>query len=413
MTELKTRIEEVAKDIEQNVESFPWQVGQLLRALPQLRNAMVRHGAGHLIRSYKNDYIKVQKEQFPRPPFQNTASPRCEQFSSNARRTEEISSSSYSSEGGTMQTEKTAATLRGYGQFSRILRHLFSKCRPAHLQTRSSSAEKLANIAGGGTLERGSEPTNVELPIDAKIPFDAKALPAYISFVGLWISGINFLKKEFGERASADIGKFVTDLASLYPEAGTIFRSAQTTFTRTGKGGWGTKLLRAWDDDKNAAPSLHVEVVAHTWSRLTDIIDRQTDDPARYERIKEVYFQKTVGILESVLLVKQHVVVDVALGLTMICARDAAFTPLETKDSSKPDKKGNEGQFLTGFTKERAYKMIDAMFEKDAHSMPPETVAEARETIRSIYDDVMSKIKNGNKENYVQTVIDYIRRLPS
>src|SRR5574340_626822 len=68
---------------------------------------------------------------------------------------------------------------------------------------------------------------NVELPIDSKIPFEPKAVSAYVSHLSLLMSEVNFLNKEFGKEAAADIGKLAIDVAALYPDAGEIFRNAQ------------------------------------------------------------------------------------------------------------------------------------------------------------------------------------------
>ena len=290
----RARLERAALELEQNTARFSWQVGQLARALPQLREQGVRRGAAGVLKGYFFGY-------------------------------------------------------RG---------------------------------ANGAKYEREID---VALPIDSKIPFEPKELPVYISFVGLWISGVNFLKKEFGKGASADIGKFVTDLAALYPEAAEIFRNAQTSFERTGDGGLKFKILRAVDASKNAAPSLHVEVAAHTCYRIADIIDAHAKNPADYESIKELYFRKVVEILESVLLVKQHVVMDIGVGLAVLSGRDKLFTA------------------------DRAEKMVNAMFEKNSYGMDPETVRKIHTVILEIYDKVTKKITAAPSTPLPEVIVGYLK----
>jgi hypothetical protein len=292
----RKRLQRAAVHIAVYAKNFPWQLGELAKALPQLIRPEVRKGAVGVLKGYFFDYRSAGRAKYER----------------------EI---------------------------------------------------------------------NVARPIDEKIPFVPKELPVYISFVGLWISGVNFLKKEFGQKASADIAKFITGIADYYFEAGQIFKKAQTSFERTGEGGLKFKLLRAIDSNKNAAPSLHAEVAAHTYSRISDIIDAQASDPSLYEPIKNVYFQQAVKILESLLLVKQHVVLDIGAGLAVLSAHDEFFTD------------------------ERAYKIVGAMFRENSHGMDKATVSEIHKHILTTYNEVTATIRQHNQSSVADAVIKYLKNL--
>lgn len=287
------RIWQAVADIDAHAESFLWQLKELARALPQLKNSGVRKGALGVLKGYFSDY----------------------------------------------------------------------------------------RSANSGKYEKE---INVLRPIDGKIPFEPKALSAYISFVGLWISGINFLKKEFGKKVAVDIGKFIIDLAAFYPEAARIFKQAQTSFERTGDGGLKFKILRFIDNNKNAAPSVHAEVAARTYSRLSDIIDAHAPDPSLYESIKNVYFQKAVKVLESLLLIKQHVVMDIGVAFAILSSHDVSFNG------------------------ERARKITESMFKQDSHGMDEATVKEIHESILSTYNEVAAAISENKQAGVAEAVINFL-----
>jgi hypothetical protein len=242
---------------------------------------------------------------------------------------------------------------------------------------------------GNANRKEGNKEINVTLPIDRKIPFDKGALADYMSFLGLWMSGVNFLKKEFGEEAVKEVGISFSRLGALYPEAAEVFKGAQTTVDRSAsdKGGLKFRLLHLIDKNRNAAPSLHVEIAGFAYSRLTDLVDVYAKDSKDiYQPIKDVIFRKAVRILEAVLLVKQHAVVDVGLGLAALSAKESDFTP------------------------RRAHEMIEAMFRDNGYGMDEATILEIRQTIQRMYDEVMAEIAARPETPTPQILIEYLKR---
>lgn len=227
---------------------------------------------------------------------------------------------------------------------------------------------------------------NVELPIDKKIPFEKNELSTYMSFVGFWVAGINFVQKEFGKKAEGDVVLFLSDMAKFYPQAAVIYNSAQTSFERGKPVGLKFKLLHFIDSSKNASPSLHVEVAAHTFSRITEIIKKHSkEDSGFYEPIINALFIKAVRILESVLLVKQHVVMDIALGLAALSAGDQTFS------------------------QEKALNLVNAMFKKNTHGIDAQTIAKIRETIILIYSEALARIKLKPEVPASAAIIEYLK----
>jgi hypothetical protein len=226
---------------------------------------------------------------------------------------------------------------------------------------------------------------NIELPIDSKIPFEPKVFFSYASHIGLVVHGVNFAKKEFGKEAEADVLKFSNDLVALFPEASKVFNKTQTSLHRPKGGGLAIKTLRVLDNEKNACPSLHAEIVALAYSRITDIIDAHAKDKEEYEPMKEFYFKQAVRILESVLLIKQHAVMDIGVGLGVLSGLDKTFS------------------------RERAEKMVNAMFEKENYGMDKAVVNEIREIILSIYNEVTEKITENLKTPISEVIIEYLK----
>lgn len=242
---------------------------------------------------------------------------------------------------------------------------------------------------GKTNRKAGSHEINVTLPIDARIPFEQRALTDYLSFVGLWVEGIKFLNKEFGRSAVKEAGESVGALAGFYPETAKVFSAAQTTVDRSASDNAGIKfkLLHLVDKNRNAAPSMHVVLAAYAYLRLTDIIDEYAHGESKYNFMKEVLFQKSVRILESVLLVKQHAVMDIPLGLAVLTSSDKSFSP------------------------ERAHRMADAMFSQNAYGMSGETVQEIQQTIKTIYDEVMASIVSKPNVPVPEILIEYLKQL--
>jgi hypothetical protein len=226
---------------------------------------------------------------------------------------------------------------------------------------------------------------NVASSVDDLISFEPKALGAYLSFVGLWISAINFLEKEFGKSAEAEIRDLVKGIAALYPEAVKIFNIAQTSFERKGNGGFKLNLVRKIDSAKNACPSLHVQVAAYTFFKVSEIVEQKASDPSLYRPITQAYFEKAVEIIESTMLIRQHVTLDVALGLAILSATEKRFT------------------------KEIAVQIINALFAKHQYKMTQEIITIVRNRISQLYGEALMAILSSPDPVYLAAV-DFLRK---
>lgn len=228
---------------------------------------------------------------------------------------------------------------------------------------------------------------NIGTGLDEKVPLKEERLPDYLSFVPFWISGMMFVRKEFGQQAINDSVKILTDMAGFYAEAGAVFEKAQTTFHRGGEGGGALKFLRVIDKEKNMFPSLHAEVVGHTYGRLNDIIDNYADDKNDYALVKQRIFKRAVKILESCLLLKQHSYRDIPAGLAAISVRDPRFT------------------------NEQARALIQGMFVEDNAGMNSVMINELQTEMLLVYEKLMNQVKTDPDKDYSQILIEYVESL--
>lgn len=174
------------------------------------------------------------------------------------------------------------------------------------------------------SLRRTRALHDVTLPIDHAILFRPKALRAYGTFYVPLVAFAGMLYRERGRDSLARSAQLLLDLAQLYRDAGVVFAHAQTSFKRTGSGFY-VGLLRRLDKEKNSAPSVHVVVAALTYCRCVELVrDFQL---AHAHRLEGELERAAVRIIDSTLLIKQHCVQDVALGLALVAFRYPGYIP--------------------------------------------------------------------------------------
>jgi membrane-associated phospholipid phosphatase len=143
--------------------------------------------------------------------------------------------------------------------------------------------------------------------LDHLIPFQPQALFAYLS-LWLYIGTAPGLQMRFLELVVYGLwaaALCLTGLACFY------FWPTQVPpllIDVTGFAGFAT--LQGVDAAGNACPSMHVAIAMFTVIRLEDVL-RRAGAPGGLRAVNRIWF---VAIVASTLLVKQHVVLDVAAG---------------------------------------------------------------------------------------------------
>ena len=236
---------------------------------------------------------------------------------------------------------------------------------------------------------KGAPGVDIGTGLDEKIPLDRSYLSTYLSFIAYWLANSLYIEREFGESARDELVKFVTDMAGFYAESGVIFEQAQTRFHRGGRDSKSSEFLHLIDKNKNMFPSLHVEVVAHTYSRILDIIGKYSEDEKNYQFVKHHLLERGGKILDSTLFLKQHSFRDISAGLVAISARD------------------------NNFTRERAQNLVDSMFldDKAKENLSIGVISEIKSRIMMLYDQLMTEIQVDPDKDYTQVLVDYIKSI--
>ena len=169
---------------------------------------------------------------------------------------------------------------------------------------------------------RKIEVVNVDHPLDKTILFRPDTSDTYLDFIHFWIRPFTFMIKRFGaRRALPHLTAFLDAMTRCYLEAARVYRFKMTTTTRPPHGGHrNLKTIHRLDPHFLCVPSLHIAIVALTWTFFADAFKKEgmgNDDLRRYsEELRE----GALEIAETVLYLKQHSVNCVPAALYMMAS---------------------------------------------------------------------------------------------
>jgi hypothetical protein len=167
---------------------------------------------------------------------------------------------------------------------------------------------------------------NVEHPLDAKIPFSPEYVGIYMDFTWCWIRALAFLLRAFGRRADTHVQQFLHDIDKMYTFAACVYSKYMSTTRRPRY----TKsmlfrVIYLFDPHLMCIPSLHVMVAVFTYTAFRSIL-RALDTAGRFAPGAAALYRHAVGIIDSILFVKQHSVNCVAAGMyAMHCFSPGLF----------------------------------------------------------------------------------------
>lgn len=160
---------------------------------------------------------------------------------------------------------------------------------------------------------------NVDHELDNKIPFVPEKIESYLSFVSLYLKPISMIIKCFGIKKTANTcNEFFSAIGNEYKEAADFYRQVLSTTNRP-KYYKNSKfrLIHFWDSHILCVPSLHIAVVALTYSFFKKKFkELGFSDAECFQKNTELY-NHSIEIAESVLYVKQHSVNCVPAALYM------------------------------------------------------------------------------------------------
>jgi len=161
--------------------------------------------------------------------------------------------------------------------------------------------------------------SNVEHPLDKKIPFLPQAVNVYMDFSPLWMRTQGFLLETFGKNAVPEVKEFLFSIARVYKNAARVYKKNMSTTRRPD---YSKKInfivIHLFDPHLLCVPSLHIMVLINTYTRFNKEIDalaalkNTTED---FSAVKQRIFKRAIMISDSVLYVKQHSVNCIAAAL--------------------------------------------------------------------------------------------------
>ena len=169
---------------------------------------------------------------------------------------------------------------------------------------------------------RKIEVVNVDHPLDKTIPFRPDKSDIYLDFIHFWIRPFTFMIKRFGaRRAVPHLAAFLDAMTQCYYEAGRVYRFKMTTTTRPPHGGHrNLKTIHRLDPHFLCVPSLHIAIVALTWTFFTDAFKKEGMDADEARRYSGELREGALEIAETVLYLKQHSVNCVPAALYMMAS---------------------------------------------------------------------------------------------
>jgi hypothetical protein len=178
--------------------------------------------------------------------------------------------------------------------------------------------------------------TNVDHPLDKKIPFTPSWVGIYIDFAKYWIRMLSFIIRRYGRRAYGYARDFIAGMGELYAFASVVYRKNFSTTTRP----FYIKrplfmVIHMVDPHLMCVPSLHVMVVIYTYTTFAKIVKSLGEEEKLKEQVLEMKYG-ALAITQAILFVKQHSINCIAAALyAMNCYDNDLFPPEEAENFMK------------------------------------------------------------------------------
>jgi len=174
--------------------------------------------------------------------------------------------------------------------------------------------------------------TNVDHPLDAKIPFTPSWVTIYLDFVNFWIRMLSFFLRRYRRRAYVQVGALIESMGELYAFASEVYRR---NFSTTKRPFYIARprffLIHLLDPHLMCIPSLHVMVAIHAYTQFQIIAKSLGEEEKLKEQAQEMR-EGALAISQAILFVKQHSVNCIPAALyAMTCFNPSVFTPEEAE----------------------------------------------------------------------------------
>jgi hypothetical protein len=161
----------------------------------------------------------------------------------------------------------------------------------------------------------------VDHALDSKVPFCPDRASVYLDFVAFWIRPMSLLIKRLERKKSVFYcAQFLTLITAAYKEAARVYRFKMSTTERPETRDKLMLRIRKVDPHYLCVPSLHIAVVALTFSYFRSVFKNECAcfDAEIIIAHNKALYRGAVEIAETVLYVKQHSVNCIPAALYMI-----------------------------------------------------------------------------------------------
>lgn len=156
--------------------------------------------------------------------------------------------------------------------------------------------------------------------LDRRLPFRPGRLGFYLGYMGIVLKTVGFIGETCGRSAWRDAAAMLRDVCRLYYASSAVYRRCQsTTLQRLPlRADPRTLLVRLFDPHLHCVPSLHVLAMCYNYWRAEQLLQRRL--PAGHPALQRIgeLFDLAVEMTETVLLVRQHSVMDIGPSLYLL-----------------------------------------------------------------------------------------------
>ena len=171
--------------------------------------------------------------------------------------------------------------------------------------------------------------SQVDHPLDAKIPFLPGKVGIYLDFVAFWVRSLGFLLRKFRRRALEPVRSFIEDMGKLYAFAAEVYGINLSTTKRPFYiGSPRFFVIHTVDPHLMCIPSLHVMVVVFAYTRFREML-KTLGEGENFAAQGEELYAGALAITEAILYIKQHSVNCIPAALYAMTCFDPALFPQE------------------------------------------------------------------------------------
>ena len=178
--------------------------------------------------------------------------------------------------------------------------------------------------------------SQVDHPLDEKIPFRPEKVEIYAEFLHFFVRALAFLHRRFGDRARGEVKSTLESIGVLYEKAAEVYiRNFSTTRRPRYLRRFKFLVIHAFDPHLMCIPSLHVMVVIRAYTCFRDILSMLGEKDGCAAQIEELR-RGALAITEAVLYIKQHSINCISAAMYAMSRFDHNF-PLEEAEAFAQD----------------------------------------------------------------------------